>query len=175
MAGRVQVVPGRTDPGSPGGVGQIFRSDTVANILMYFASRGITRMPVADLERELEQHAGLSRGAVENALQALVKANLLGISVSGRMRVCELRRTSIWAKLGEVFELERAETKVGSTGMPWLANLVASLPRRDGFPVRPREPEPQVSLEDTEAMLALQPVVEQPVARRRSPAPGRRS
>lgn len=174
MASRAPVALRENGYGTSVGVGQLFRSGTIANIVTFFALRGIAQVPVAELERELERQAGLSRGAVENALQYLVKANLLGISTSGRNRVCELRRTKIWAKLGEVFELEREQSEGEPVGMPWLADIVAHKPRRQGFPMRPLEPEPQVSLEDTEALLAMLPVIEQPSAHRRSPAPGRR-
>lgn len=156
------------------GFSTLFRSETLAGIVAYFAERGITQVRVADLEREMERQAGFSRGAVENALQVLVQAGLAGISLSGRNRVCEVRRPGVWTKLGELFDLERQPAATGPVGMPWLADMVKEKPRRAGFAIRPPEPESNVDLGRIEVALAKLSAVESPRPDRRAPAPGRR-
>lgn len=156
------------------GFSTIFRSETLASIVAFFTDRGLAQVQVADLERELERKAKFSRGAIENSLRVLVQAGLVGIRTSGRNRVCEVRRPAVWAKLGELFDLERQSTGPVLVGMPWLADAVSERPRRTGFAIRPAEPAPEPDLERVEAALAKLPAAEAPRPGRRAPAPGRR-
>ncbi len=139
---------------------------------MFITARRIEQVQVAELERELGRQA-ISRGAIENALGILAKANLIRISITGRNRVCEMRRPEVWAKLGELFGLELRSSGAEPAGMPWLADTVSDRPRRTGF--KPRQPESEPpDTGSVEAMLAKLPPIEPPRPARRSPAPGRR-
>ncbi len=154
------------------GVGSLFRSGTIASIVTFITARRIEQVQVAELERELGRQA-VSRGAIENALCILAKANLISISISGRNRVCEVRRPEVWVKLGELFGLELGSSSEQPAGMPWLAAVVNDRPRRAGFKSRQPEPEPPDTAR-VETMLAKLPPVEAPRPAHRSSAPGRR-
>ena len=156
------------------GVGALFRSKSIVGIVRYVTSRRIKLLRIVEIERELHMHSQISRSAVDNAIEVLASAGLMRISKAQGARVGEVQMPRVWAKLGELFEVERAASLPAGVGMPWLADVVGDAPRRQRLRAQPAVADSDVAIETVEAALAMMPEVEPTPAARRSPAPGRR-
>lgn len=156
------------------GVETLFRSKSVAAILKYLTHRRLMSVRVAVLEQELLRQAGISRGAITHALDSLERAGLLRFVKDEGVLVGEIRAPKVWAKIGELFDVERGPEATEAKGMPWLADVVANKPRRVRLRSQPASTEPELPLEAVEAMFAKLPEAEVATSARRSPAPGRR-
>lgn len=143
-------------------------------IVRYMAARRVPRVRIKELEHELREHTNLSRSAFDNAIDVLASAGLLRLTKADGVRVGEVQMPRVWAKLGELFEVEQAAVSPAGVGMPWLAEFVADMPRRQRLRPQPAAPDSELSTDAVEAALAMIPQVERAPATRRAPAPGRR-
>lgn len=155
------------------GLGALFRSRSVFAIVRYLTERQRGSVRVSALEQEIKRRWAISRGAVTNALQVLEAASLIRQTKMDGVLFCQIVSPRRWAKLGELLDT-KDDTEPSPSGMPWLADIVANTPRRNGFAHHPDDSESSTSLEVVEAMLQMLPDAGLTSHARRSPAPGRK-